>query len=173
MKPRSEKHPKQPMPEELVGSLMSLIRGQFCGNMTPKQWGQNYHFIRRNVVLWPARFICNVKKFTIPGPRYEQIMRKIFEDIKRKGTSDVVAFWPGYLMKCVQEHWQHNWETYYDEAKGVRNIALHALATIGKVDFEDKTVEALAMAHRVLSQAKKNAKKLTNKPVNNPQLTLL
>jgi hypothetical protein len=167
------KFPKQPVADELVGKLMSLIRGQFCGDMTPKEWAQMYHFIRRNVVLWPARFITG-KRFTITGARYEQIMLEIFDGIKRKGTQDVVKRWPGYLMKCVQSHFEVNWETYYREAKGVSNIAMHTLATLGKVESQDKTVEALAMAHRVLtSRPKKKKIVAVEKPADNSQLTML
>lgn len=171
MKPPS-KFPKQEANEELVGKLMSLIRGQFCGDMTPKEWGQMSNFIRRNVVLWPARFITG-KRFTITGARYEEIMRGIFDDIKRKGTQGVIRRWPGYLMKCVQSHFEVHWETYYRETKGVSNIALHAMATLGKVAPEDKTVEALAMAQRVLSSKASKKKIVTNKkPAVNDQLTM-
>lgn len=166
------KFPKQEAPDELVGKLMSLIRGQFCGDMTPKEWAQMYHFIRRNVVLWPARFITG-KRFTITGARYEQIMREIFEDIKRKGTQEVVRRWPGYLMKCVQSHFAVHWETYYRENKGVSNIALHAMATLGKVESQDKTVEALSMAHRVLTSKPQKKKVIADKkPAVNDQLTM-
>lgn len=167
------KHLPQKVSDELVGRLMRLIRGQFCGDMSPKEWGQMYNFFLRNIVLWPARFITG-KQFTIPGARYEQIMLEIFNDIKRHGTQEVVTRWPGYLMKCVQSHFRVNWETYYNESKGVRNIAMHALATIGKAEHQDKTVEALAMAHRVLSSRSKNKKVVeASKTVsNNDQLTM-
>ncbi len=166
------KFPKQAANEELVGKLMALIRGQFCGDMTPKEWGQMSNFIRVNVVLWPARFITG-KRFTITGARYEQIMREIFDDIKRKGTQGVIRRWPGYLMKCFQSHFEVHWETYYRESKGVANIALHAMATIGKTESQDRTVEALAMAHRVLtSKAGKKKSVADKKPLVNEQLTM-
>jgi hypothetical protein len=76
-------------------------------------------------------------------------------------------------MKCVQSHFEINWETYYREAKGVGNIALHAAATLGKMESQDKTVEALAMAHRVLtSKAKKPKAMADKKPSVNEQLTM-
>jgi hypothetical protein len=171
MKPPG-KFPKQVVPDELVAKLMSLIRGQFCGDMSPKDWAQMYGWIKINVVLWPARFITK-KEFTITGPKYEAIMLEIFDGIKRKGTQDVVRRWPGYLMKCVQSHFQVNWETYYRESKGVSNLALHAIANLGKVAPQDRTVEALAMAHRVLSSRPKKKKNLAvEKPAVNSQLTM-
>lgn len=166
------KFPKQEAPDELVNKLMGVIRGQFCGDMSPKEWGQLSNFMRRNVVLWPARFITG-KRFTITADRYEQIMMEIFDGIKRKGTQGAIRRWPGYLMKCVQSHFEINWETYYQEAKGVRNIAMHALVNLGKVQAEDKTVETLAMAQRVLSAKQPKKKKIAEKkPAVNSQLTM-
>lgn len=165
----SEPRPKQIVPEELIGSLMSLVRGQFCGDMTAKEWAQHSHFVRRNVVLWPAHFVFNVKGFTLPGQRYEQILRGIFSEIKQMGHTDVVKFWPGYLMKCVQEHFEHHWEEYYAEAKSVRNMAMHTLATLGSKPAEDKTVEALALAHRALTR---KVKPVVFKPASKAQLSL-
>lgn len=171
MKP-THKQPKQDAPEELVGKLMTLIRHQFCGDMTPKEWAQMYNFMRRNIVLWPARFITS-KRFSITSARYEAIMLEIFDGIKRKGTQGVVRRWPGYLMKCVQSHFEVNWETYYRESKGVSNLALHAIASIGKVESVDRTVEALAMAQRVLSSKPKKRIIIPDKKAAvNDQLTM-
>lgn len=155
---QKEERPKQEMPAELVSRLMGLIRGQFCGDMSGDEWGKHSHFIRRNVVLWPAHFICNVKGFTLPGARYEAIMREIFDGIKHHGTSAAVKYWPGYLMKCVQEHWRIHWEEYYAEAKAVRNIAQSAMVAFGRVTQEDRRVESLSMSRGVL-EARHRARK--------------
>jgi hypothetical protein len=42
------------------------------------------HFIRRNVILWPARFMMG-KGFTVPAARYEQIMR----DVERQAQAAI------------------------------------------------------------------------------------
>lgn len=64
-----------------------------------------------------------------------------------------MKFWPGYLMKCVQDHWNHHWEDYYEEAKSTRNIAESALLTLGKLPPPtDLAVQTLAKAHSVLTQ---------------------
>ena len=160
---------KQPTPDDIVSSLMALIRGQFCGDMDSKEWGQHSHFIKKNVVLWPAHFVCNVKGFTLPAERYEAIMRGIFDEIKAHGTQDNVRFWPGYLMKCVQDHWKFHWEEYYAEAKSIHNLATTALMRLGQVRQEDRTVEALALARRALLGTKKAA----FKPSRKAQLNLL
>lgn len=147
----------QDTPEALVHRLLQFVRGQFCGDMTPGEWAMHSHFVRRNVILWPAWFICNKRGFTLPADRYESIMRSIFQTIIRNGDTSVVKFWPGYLMKCVQEHWHHHWEEYYQEAKSTRNQVANLLAGCKPIPAEDRTIETLALAHQVLTSKKRQA----------------
>ena len=151
--PSSADRPSQDTPEALVSRLLTTIRGQFCGDMTPGEWSMHSHFIRKNVILWPARFMFG-KGFTLPAARYEQIHRSIFQTIIQNGQTGSVKFWPGYLMHCVQQHWHHHWEEYYGEAKSVRNQVGTLIANCKKIEAEDRTVEALALAHRVLTSRK-------------------
>lgn len=152
--------PKQELPADLVARLMALIRNQFCGDLRGDEWGKNSHFVKRNVVLWPAHFVCNVKGFTISAERYEAIMRDIFMCIKYHGDTGAVRYWPGYLMKCVQDHWKHHWEEYYNESKAARNITETALAGLGRLPVRsDSTVETLASVHSVLANKSKRRKR--------------
>ena len=115
------------------------------------------HFIQRNVVLWPARFMWG-KGFTLPAPRYEAIFRDIFHTIKARGQTEAVKFWPGYLMHCTQQHWKHHWEDYYAEAKSIRNQITHTLLACQQAAPADNTVEALAIAHQVLTEKKRKSR---------------
>jgi len=156
--------PQQDTPEDLVDRLLETIRGQFCAQMTGKEWGQARHFLKRNVVLWPARFMFG-KGFTVPAARYEAILRSVFADIKTHGKADAIKYWPGYLMKCVQDHLRHHWEEYYAEAKSIRSAAETALMHLGKLQHQhDPTVEALAAAHKVLSDARRQVKRSAFQP---------
>jgi hypothetical protein len=150
--------PKQEVDADLVDSLLAYVRNQFCGSMTGAEWGKHSHFVKRNVILWPAKFITG-KGFTLPGPRYAQIMRTVFAEIKAHGSTGSVRYWPGYLMKCVQDHFKHHWEEYYQEAKSARNIAESTLLTLGRLPARtDSTVETLAKAHHVLAAKAKRAR---------------
>jgi hypothetical protein len=63
-------------------------------------------------------------------------------------------------MKCVQSHWQHHWEEYYAEAKSVRELTTQALVALGSLEKrEDRSVETLALAHKVLTASRKARKK--------------
>lgn len=154
--------PRQVTPESIVAGLLALVRGQFCGGMEDKEWFQHSHFVRRNVILWPARFMVG-KGFTLPPDRYESILQSVFMEVKHHGQTGDVRFWPGYLMKCVQDHWRHHWEEYYQESKSARSISETALVAIKKVAHEDRTVDALAIAHRVLSKRGRKSRAATRK----------
>jgi hypothetical protein len=111
------------------------------------------------------------KGFTVPGPRYEAIMRGIFETIKTRGQTGAVKFWPGYLMMCVQKHWHVHWEEYYAEAKSVRAAVDAALLACRPVERPDNTVETLAAAHQVLATKKRQSKSLRLPSHRSPQLS--
>ena len=147
--------PRQDVPGEVIGRLLGLVRGQFCGELTDKEWFQHRRFVQAKVLLWPAGFMVG-KGFTLPVARYETIMRGIFAEIKQHGQTGAVRYWPGYLMKCVQDHWRHHWEEYYQEAKSARSLAESMLvACQGKAAPEDRGVEVLAAAQRVLSGSRR------------------
>lgn len=131
--------------------LLNLVRGQFCADLGDKEWFQQVRFIQAKVLLWPAAFMRS-KGFTLPVARYEAILRQVFLEIKQHGQTGAIRYWPGYLMKCVQDHWRHHWEEYYQEAKSVRALAEQALLAGRATAPEDRGVEALGIAQRVLAR---------------------
>lgn len=161
--PRSNSY-EQPAPEEMVHRLMQSVRLQFCPGMDDKTWFQShYYFLKQNVVLWPAREMCAEHGFTLPAERYEEIMLGIFSGIRRNQRAKV-QFWPAYLMKCVQSHWQHHWEEYYAEAKSLQSLITRTLVALGRLEKrEDRGVEALALAHRVIAASRKARKGVGSK----------
>lgn len=155
--------PAAKLPGQIIGQLMAAIRGMFCRQLTDRQWGQFFGFIRREVVTWPAAFLAG-KGFGLPPERYIAVMMEIFKGIKVHGDTGRVNFWPGYLQKCVQSHFQHNWEDYYAEAKSARALAeraLFGLASVKKMPGSDEPVETLAAVHQALKTARKKKARTT------------
>lgn len=156
VRPRLE----QPLPEEITRDLLCTIRRQFVPDVDEKTWFKEHNqFIKRNVVLWPARFIV-IKGFTLPVARYKTIMQGILTEIKHHGQTGAVRYWPGYLMKCVQEHWRHNWETYYQEAKSATDRADKTLIALRQIttDRAPDPIAAMAAAQRILTAPKRRPK---------------
>ncbi len=161
--------PTQDTPADLVNDLMQAVRSGFYEN-AGDQWFKDQAFLRRNVVLWPAGFVVG-KGFSMTPERYKGVMLEIFQDIKRHGKTGAVKFWPGYLMKCVQDHFKIHWDEYYQEAKSLRmklDQAMFAARSATEAQRGPDLVESMAAAHSAL----KAAKKAKQKPASDLQKSL-
>lgn len=160
MKRPAQDRPQQPVPAEIVSRLLAVIRNQFYpdalgGGDAAKQWFEDQHFIKVRVVLWPAAWL-NQRGVTLKPDRYQQILLDVFTDIKRHGSTGAVKFWPGYLAKCVQDHFRHHEEEIYEEAKALRTSLERAMGIAGAAAArQPDPVERLAAAHQVLVSERK------------------
>jgi hypothetical protein len=150
--------PKQQLPQEIVSDLMAAIRGPFYGDATPKQWAQDYHFIRDRVVLWPATWL-DKRGITLKPERYKAIILEVLQEIKHHGNTGHITYWPAYLAKCVQERFKHRAEDIYEEGKNLRaqmeNVLTGlAVGTRSTASHEIDPIRALAEARRDLLKAK-------------------
>lgn len=144
--------PDQETPAEIVAAILRAIRLQFCPDLSDKEWFKaHYHFIKMRAVLWPAAFMKK-KGFSVPPERYKAILFGILQEIKRHGDTGRVQYWPAYLTKCIQDHFNHQWETYYQEAKTVRAATDRALLAFsrGSAPAPEANVDDLATAVAVL-----------------------
>jgi hypothetical protein len=107
-------------------------------------------------VLWPAGWL-NRKGVTLPAERYKEIMQGLFVEIK-VNASAALKYPPGYLMKCVQDHFRIQGEKYYDEGKAIRAKATSALFGAQKAARVADPVAALADAHKVLTATHRKQK---------------
>jgi len=155
-KPKKAERLKQQTPAEMVGSLMGAVRSNFYGEI-PEKWFADQHFIKRNVVLWPANWL-NEKGVTLPPERYKAIMLALFVEIKVNATGPL-KYPPGFLMKCVQDHFRIQGEKYYDEGKTIRSKADLALLSAINAPRAADPVAALADAHRILTGHKRLKKR--------------
>jgi hypothetical protein len=133
---------------------MAAIKGPFYGDATPKQWAQDYHFIRDRVVLWPATWL-DKRGVTLKPERYKQIILEVLHEIKHHGNTGNIGYWPAYLAKCVQERFKHRSEEIYEEGKALRNQLETALSVAQNATAAVDPIRALAEARRDLLAAKK------------------
>lgn len=161
--------PKQVLPAEIIGDLMGAIRNQFYdGN---DAWFADQEFIRRRVVTWPARWL-NGRGVTLKPARYKEILLDIFQEIKRHGQTAAVEYWPGYLVHCVQQYFEHHGEEIYAEGKSLRNEVENALLAGRRSADEARTndpVAGLALVHQALTVAHKRK----HRPSSQKQMNLL
>lgn len=155
-------------------ALLKNIRDQFYTTTPAQKFYQD-----RNVLLvaltWPASWLKH-RGVTWTAERYFQTIRDLLQEIKRHGATGEIQYFPGYLLKCIQDHFAHHSDEYCDEAKRTRSafdLALGRAIDAGKL-AEIRTAEAaidvLAEAHRMLASARRRPK---TAPRNDSQLSLL
>ncbi|HYE32894.1 MAG TPA: hypothetical protein VEH27_15815 [Methylomirabilota bacterium] len=161
--------PQQQTPAEIVNDLLAAIRNQFYADVPTKKWAQDSAFIRRNVVLWPASWLNN-RGVTLPPARYKEIILGVLNEVKIHGRTAVVKYWPGYLKHCLQEHFKHQGERYYDEAKALRASIETALQMAGSATAKVDPITAMAEARRDLLKQPRRAPSKPKKQTSQPEL---
>lgn len=128
---------KQDVPGEMVSDLMGAIRSAFYAG--DGRWFKDQHFIRRQVVTWPAAWL-NARGVTLTAGRYKEIVLGVLMGIKRHGQTEAVRYWPGYLKHCLQTHFKVNSEEIYEDGKAIRGkveaAMLVACRSAARVDGE-------------------------------------
>lgn len=166
MKATSKKvfRPAQQTPVEIVEDLMQAIRVGFYQD-APKKWFADQHFIKRNIVLWPATWFQK-KAVTVPAERYKEIVRALILDIKANVRQEI-KYVPAYLMKSMQDHFAMHGDEYYEEAKSIRSRAEIALSLAQRATIEPRradVVEAMAISRSVLIAGTKRKPKAAPAP---------
>lgn len=139
--------------ERLLGELLAEVRERFYAAKPRAE----FHRDRRRLVLalcWPADWLERRGLFCSPS-RYRAIVVARLDDVRAHGDpSRYGAFFPSYLLKCVQDHFAHHGDELHDEFKHIRN-ALEAAT--GSLHFAEsaaavhaRQIDALARVHRLL-----------------------
>ena len=143
--------------DSAVPHLLEIVRLGFYSKQ-PKA-----HFYRdRRMLLyaltWPAGWLDS-RGLTCSPERYHALVAERLDAIAAHGDSSRYgAFFPGYLLKCLQDWFQHHGDDLYDELKHVRN-AIHQI--LGSLDFASRVqiqarhIELLAATHRLLHAQRK------------------
>lgn len=160
-----EDRPRQETPGQMVAELMEMIRGQFYGDAGAKTWLQEQGYIKRNVVLWPAKWLAN-KGVTLPPQRYRAILLDKLQDIKRHCEQAEFKYLPAYIERCVKDHFRHNGEAIYEEGKAFRGTLERVVGKLSAAPQADP-IAALAAAASVL---KAKRKKTSAKPAAQKEL---
>ena len=138
-----EARPREAIPQEIIQDVLAAIRSAcYASNdVAPKQWYQDRVFLLQRVVLWPAGWL-HKRGVSLPPARYKEILLGIIKDIRIHGQASTVKYWPGYLAKCVQDHFKHNEDNLYNEAKAFRAVLERTLG-IAKLAAVPQTPSSL------------------------------
>lgn len=157
-----------------IEQLLGVINKTFYGKLPPKKFFQD-----RNVLLlavtWPANWLKE-RGITWSAERYFRTLREILTGIREHGATGEIKYFAGYLLKCVQDHFAHNGDTYCEQGKNTLHAWERALgratgaAGAPARRAAEQAIDVLAEAHRVLAQRRRPAKPF---PHTSRQLDLL
>jgi hypothetical protein len=147
-----------PRPEigEALQHLLVTVELRFYATL-PKG---DFHRDRRMLLYamtWPSTWLKS-RGLTCSSSRYNLLIAERLESIAAHGDPGRYgAYFPAYLLKCLQDWFQHHGEELYDELKHIRNALDQVLTSArfaANVQRDAHHIELLAEAHRLI-QAKR------------------
>ena len=145
---------------EAVQQLLAAVQQRFYPALAPGEHAAgpaaNFHRDRRLLLYalsWPATWLEH-RGLTCAPARYHALLAERLATIAAHGDPQRYgAYFPAYLLKCLQDWFQHHGDQLYDELKHVRNALDQVLASARfaeTVRFAADYTELLASAHRII-----------------------
>ena len=138
--------------DRVVQQLLEEMRGRFYAGQRPR----DFHRDRRMLIYaltWPAGWLEH-RALTCSAARYHALIVERLADIAVHGDPALYgAYFPAYLLKCLQDWFQHHGEGLYDELKHIRNALDQVLASArfaAGVQRNAQHTELLAATHRLI-----------------------
>jgi len=142
----------QPEGGEAIQQLLIRVERRFYRTLPARA----FHRDRRMIVYaltWPSVWLCGLGLTCSPA-RYNLLIEERLEAIAAHGDPcRYGAYFPAYLLKCLQDWFQHHGEELYDELKHVRNAIDQVLASVSfaaNVQRDARHVDLLVSAHRLI-----------------------
>lgn len=135
-----------------VRQLLEEVRCRFYAGQPVRE----FHRDRRMLLYaltWPAVWLER-RALTCSAARYRALINERLADIAVHGDpARYGAYFPAYLLKCLQDWFQHHGEGLYDELKHIRNALDQVLASVSfaaGVQRDAQDTELLAATHRLI-----------------------
>jgi hypothetical protein len=146
----------QPETGDAVQELLVAVERRFYAALPEG----DFHRDRRMLVYamtWPSTWL-KCRNLTCSPARYKLLIAERLEAIAAHGDPGRYgAYFPAYLLKCLQDWFQHHGDELYDELKHIRNALDQVLTSArfaANVQRDAHHVDVLASAHRLI-QAKR------------------
>jgi len=130
---------------------------------------QRAFFRDRRMILyalsWPATWLRQ-RALTCSPARYHSLLIARLEAIVLHGDSarfaPLSAYFPTYLLACLQDWFRHHGDELYDELKHLRNAidkVLSSAPLAAQVQRDAQHLDVIAAAHKLIQPARRRAGK--------------
>jgi hypothetical protein len=144
--------PKLGHNEQLLARLLADLQRRFYGTLPTAVFQRD----RRRLLYalsWPASWLERRGLDCTPS-RYQAIVIARLDAIRAKGDPERYgAYFPNYLLKCLQDSFEHQGDALYEELKHVRNALeglWSSLRFSENMARQNRQIENLAAIHRLL-----------------------
>ena len=142
-------HTSAAVAEQVIDALLSQIAREYYNAGQDKR----YHAHRRGLIhaiCWPATWFQE-RSIHLSDNRYKTILQERLREIRRHGCADKArAYFPKYLLTCLQNHFLHRGESIYEQYKHVRysiEILLQKLPQLQQNKTQEEMIDVLSQAH--------------------------
>jgi hypothetical protein len=138
--------------EKQIADLLADVRLRFYSTPPPALFHRDHRMLVY-ALTWPAIWLERRSLFCSPQ-RYRTLVVERLDAIRAHGEpTRYGAYFPTYLLKCLQDFFERYGDELYGELKHIRN----ALDQIGgslhfaeKARAQSQQIETLAAAHRLV-----------------------
>lgn len=138
--------------EGAVPELLEVIRRRFYATAPPAHFHRDYRMLLY-ALTWPAGWLDS-RGLNCSPARYQALIAERLEAICVHGDpARYGAYFPAYLLTCLQDWFQHRGDELYAELKHIRNALDRILGSVGVVSEVQRHahhIELLAATHRLL-----------------------
>lgn len=152
--------------DQAIAVLLETVRLRFyASRVDPRQ----FHRDRRMLLYaltWPAVWLDR-RGLTCPGRRYLNLINERLDAIRAHGDPACYnAYFPRYLLKCLQDWFERYGDDLYGELKHIRNALDQVLASArfaARIRDDARELDVLVATHRLL-RAQHAARVVPNDP---------
>ena len=155
-------HPSAAVAKQVIDTLLGQIAREYYIGHTDSR----YHAHRRGLIhaiCWPAIWFQE-RSIHLSDARYKSIIQQRLCDIRDHGNpSQTQAYFPKYLLTCLQNHFLHRGDGIYEHYRHVRysiEIILQKLPHLQQSKNNEEMIDVLSQAHWLTRPTRK--KKLSN-----------
>ena len=150
-------HSSAAVAEQVIDALLGQIAREYYNAGKDKR----YHVHRRGLIhaiCWPATWFQQ-RAIHLSDARYRAIIQERLAEIRVHGCADKArAYFPKYLLTCLQNHFLHRGEDIYEQYKHVRytiEILMQQLPQLQQNKTQEEMIDVLSQAHLITKPARR------------------